>query len=190
MVDMVENRKQTRSSVVLLAAAATVAIAGCSNTASNLLTTGSVFGASKPGVPKQKVITPTDRALQVATVSARAQKCGYAFNPGQLRQAFFAAETAAGLPADQLVGLQQRYDFTTNAIAKAIAPNSGYCDRNRTQIIKADLNRHLAGDFSPRIERAKPVSGWFETDEPQGKEVINHEHLLDPHEPMTKRVEE
>jgi len=187
-----------RARAALVLATAGVALAGCSSTASNILTTGSVFGGGQTtganaAGDDTKPVTAIDRALQVATISARAQKCGYVFDPAALRSNFLAAEAARGLPATELPGLEQRYDFVARKVASAIAPQEAYCSSKRTEQIKADLNRHLVGDYDPRQQRKVAASGGlldiFEP--PEGKEVLNPDYILDPgHEQPTVIVEE
>lgn len=124
-------------------------VGGCSNTASDLLSTGSLF-SSKPAQPAAApAATATDRAIQVGAVSARAQKCGYFFDPAKLRANFLAAETAQGLTPEQVAKLGQDYDTVLARVAAAIAKDAGYCGGGKTAEIKGDLGRHLAGDFAP-----------------------------------------
>lgn len=192
-----------RGFAALVLVTAGVVLAGCSSTASNILTTGSVFGGApttgtnttgtNTAGGDTKPVTAVDRALQVATVSARAQKCGYVFDPASLRSSFLAAEAARGLPATELPGLEQRYDFVAAKVASAIAAQDDYCSATRTEQIKADLNRHLVGDYAPRQKRKVAASGGlldiFEP--PEGKEVLNPDYILDPgHEQPTVIVEE
>lgn len=191
-----------KASLILAVGTAGLALAGCSNTASQLLTTGSIFsGEKKASAPAEKPVTPVDRALQVASVSARAQKCGYVFDPVALRSAFLTAETTpsvlaatppttqpvpptqpaatsvanpvpatAAAPADR-VALAARYDYTARSVAKAIAGQSNYCDDARTRTIKADLNRHLAGDYTPRKARNTGPSFSLISDRPLREEL-------------------
>ena len=184
--------KLARSTGVALILAAALAASGCSNTASNLLSTGSILGGGdeKKVADEAAPATPQDRAIQVAAVSARAQKCGFVFDPAKLQQDYLAAEAAAGLPPEQLAGLTQVYGFTNARIAKTLAEQSDYCDEAKTAVIKADLNRHLTGDFTPRQERKVRAAGFFETDIPEGKEKLNPEWLRDNSQPKTVRVEE
>jgi len=112
-------------------------------------------GASLPGLSTSAVSktpqdynTPTNRAFQVASTSARAQKCGYNFDPVKLRTQFLAAEGAVD-PAsvDQLGRI---YDTAYNGTTKAISgQGENYCSSQKVATIKSALSRHLAGDYTP-----------------------------------------
>ena len=131
--------KAAGSALALIA----LGLAGCS--AGSALTTGSLLGESKPAAP---VNDPTARAFQVGTVSARAIKCGFNFDPGKLKTNYLAYERQQpGAP--DMVKLERTYDVSFNAVAKAVASQDEYCSDAKTKAIKADLGRHLAGDYTP-----------------------------------------
>lgn len=153
-------------------AASAVVTGGCSQSASELLNTGSITEQNQTEGPV--AITPADRALHVAATSARAQKCGYYFDPEQLKTAYLGFEASNGLPADQVVGVEKLFDFTKSKIAAQIANDASYCSSERTNTIKAELTRYLAGDYAPPPKKKEAESGgWFDSDVPQGKEKIN-----------------
>ena len=169
-------------------------VAGCSNTASEMLTTGSLFG-SKPKAnataPAPVVVKPTDRAIHVAAVSARAQKCGYYFDPGKLRTTYLASEAQSGLDAAQLDQVTRVYDFTAGKIIKILASKEGYCTEQRLSQIKSRLTRHLAGDFAPPKKKKQVASGWFDFEpEDTSKHKLNPDWVNNPSvEPVTKPAE-
>jgi hypothetical protein len=139
-------------SLVLVAAALT----GCSGASS--LTTGSILGgpekpaaASNPG----SINDPTNRAFQVGTVSAKAIKCGFNFDPAKLKTNYLTYERTM-TPGGDLAKVEKIYDVSFNGIAKAVAGDSDFCSDEKTKAIKADLSRHLAGDYTPAI-RPKEV---------------------------------
>lgn len=145
-----------------------LALAGCSSLPS--LSTGSIFGgssapAAQPASNLSPVATsdPTSRAFQVGTVSARAVKCGYNFDPQKLRAAFLASEVGAGAGTADVPRIEQIYDVSFNGVVKATAAEPNYCTVARTQEIKTELGRHLAGDFSPapRKQVAAESGGLF-----------------------------
>lgn len=132
-----------------VAAAAVVAatLAGCGSSA---LTTGSLFGGeSKPKAAPAPRNDPTARAFQVGAVTARAQKCGFNFDPARLKTNFLAAEVQQGTSADELSKADRLFTVTQNTVAKAIAGDEDYCSDERIAYIRGDLTRHLAGDFTP-----------------------------------------
>jgi hypothetical protein len=143
-------------------------VTGCSGMPS--LSTGSIFGGSKPeaaalATPAAVTGDPTSRAFQVGTVAARAKKCGYNFDTEKLKASFLASEIGGGATDADMPRITQIYDVAYNGVTKAIAADPQYCSETKTNTIKADLARHLAGDFTPSVVK-KPVedgglfSGW------------------------------
>ena len=166
--------------------------AACSNTAQTLLSTGSILGSSeKPEAAAPPPETPVDRALNVAATSARAQKCGYNFDPEKLKTDYLNYEVSVGLPADQLPGLAKSYDFAKASVAAKLVGEQNYCADERLTVIKADLTRHLAGDYAAPQRKQETASGggWLEADQPEGKEKLNPDFLRDKRAPPTIRVD-
>lgn len=138
-----------------------VALAGCSSggngvSASSVLgaapTPPPATGAAPAGqtgaiVPVAPASSPTDRAFQVGSVSARATKCGYNFDAAKLKAAYMANEMGRGT-AD-VTQVEKIYGVAYNGVMKAAVEDPNYCSDRKTQTIKADLNRLLAGDFEP-----------------------------------------
>jgi hypothetical protein len=146
---------------------ASIAIGGCASGSG--LTTGSLFGggdttkvAAAAAVPAAPTSDPTSRAFSVGSLSARAMKCGYNFDPVKLKSSFLAAETASIAPAD-LGRVEKIYDTAFGGVTKAIATEPNYCTPVKTADIKQNLARHLAGDFTPAVVKQAPVAddGWF-----------------------------
>lgn len=152
--------KAATSTVVLA-----MALAGCSGASG--ITTGSLFGSDDkpaPSAAAAPVNDPPMRAFQVATVSARAIKCGYNFDPAKLKTNYLGYERALSATAD-VAGIEKAYDVSFNAVAKAVAGRSDYCSAEKTKTIKTDLARHLAGDYTPspppkKEEEEGLFSGW------------------------------
>ena len=88
------------------------------------------------------------RALQVGGTAARAQKCGFNFDAAKLKTQFIATESAAN-PADGAKATQI-YDTAYRGVSRALSSKGGeYCTTSKTNMVKAALNRHLAGDYTP-----------------------------------------
>lgn len=147
-----------KAAVVMLLLAA-VAAGGCSGAPS--LSTASVLGGdSKPAEPTV-VNDPPMRAFQVGTVSARAIKCGFNFDPAKLKASYLMYEGQQPGGAD-LAKLEKIYDVSFNGVAKAVATQNSYCTAAKVKKVKADLARHLAGDYTPSApERAPEEEGIF-----------------------------
>ncbi|WP_334149914.1 hypothetical protein [Hyphomicrobium sp.] len=129
-------------------------------------TVGQAGGTVAP-VAVAPASTPTDRALQVGTVSARAVKCGYNFDAPRLKSTYLAHEASLGASSDQLAQVEKIYNVGYNGVTKAAATEPDYCSDRKTQTIKADLGRLLAGDFEPPAKKvvAKQdgfFDGWFD----------------------------
>lgn len=133
-----------------------LALTGCSG-GSELLSTGSLLGESKPAAP---VNDGPARAFQVGTVSARAVKCGFNFDPAKLKANYLAFERQQPVTQD-VTKLERMYDVSFNAVAKAVAAEGEYCSDTKTRTIKADLGRHLAGDYTPNPPQPQEEEGLF-----------------------------
>jgi hypothetical protein len=96
---------------------------------------------------------PMARPVQVAWTAARAQRCGFFFDPAKLKANYINYESKQGGAGDQLAKMQQVYDSTFRAISVKVSADAGYCTDKKSAEIKAELNRHLAGDFSPNLPK-------------------------------------
>jgi hypothetical protein len=162
------NEGRAMKAAGLMLALVAAALAGCSG--SSGLTTGALLGEDKP--PPAPVNDAPARAFQVGTVSARAVKCGFNFDPAKLKISYLAYEKQQ--PGGQdTVKIERIYDVSFNAVAKAVAAEGEYCTDAKTKTIKADLTRHLAGDYTPSehpkvAEEEGLFSGWGGGSDSQG----------------------
>lgn len=156
--------KPNRYLSLVVAMGTAVLVSGCGSSIGNM-TTSSLFGANPaqqqaqaaagttntalPAQPAAPQSTPAARAMHVGALTARAVKCGYNFDPGQLKAAFFASEAARGTQPNQTAVLEQAYNVSFNGVNKVATTEPNYCNKNKTKKIKADLTRALAGDFAP-----------------------------------------
>jgi hypothetical protein len=131
-----------------------VALGGCS-LGSSSLSTGSLLSDGKPATP---TADPPARAFQVGTASARAVKCGFNFDPGKLKANYLAYEKQQA-PGQDTAKIERIYDVSFNGVAKAVAAEGDYCSDAKTRKIKADLTRHLAGDYTPNAPEEEQDSG-------------------------------
>lgn len=154
-----------------------VALAACSS--GNPLTTSTLLGGSTakaPATPAPE--TPTDRAIHVGTTSARAQRCGYVFDPAGVRHGYLAFESQQGLAAEALAKAEKSYDFTVASIAKNIASNEDYCTEAQTAVIKRDLTQILAGNYASPDKKVMPNVGWWTP--PRAGEKMDREKIFNP----------
>jgi hypothetical protein len=140
--------------LVLLAVASVALLPGCS-------TVERLGGTKKEGVRTDsaaRYVTPDDpmaRPIQVAWTSARASTCGFMFDPAKLKDDFMRDESRTVTDPYQLQRISQAYDYTLTSVADTIKSDPKYCTRERTDAIRADLRRYLAGDYSPTAKLAR-----------------------------------
>lgn len=151
--------RQIFSTILGLGLVATL-LAACGN--SGGLSTSSILGSGSSTPPAPKPVTASDRALYVGATVARAQRCGFVFDPEQVRANFISAESQAGTPADQVQKVTREFDFTRKSVLDSAAKDETYCTEVRTREVKAALGRHLAGDFSPPQRRPQVDVSWHE----------------------------
>jgi len=145
------------ASALLLAA--TALHAGCSGAAG--VTTSAVQQADVPsGLTNED---PMARPVAVAWTSARAQRCGFYFDPAKLKTNYLAYERAQGAGPEQLAKLEKAYDTAFKTTSTKVGAEPDYCTDRKSLDIKADLQRHLAGDYTPNLPKPKQVAncGFF-----------------------------
>ena len=149
---------------ICLALVAAALTGGCSGAPS--LSTGSILGTDEKPADAAPVNDPTMRAFQVGTISAKAIKCGFNFDPAKLKNSYLAYERNQAAAGADMATIEKIYDVSFNGVAKAVADNADYCSQSKTKVIKTDLVRHLAGDFTPAPRPKEPeddgglFSGW------------------------------
>jgi len=127
--------------------AAGLALAGCGSsslTTSSLLSGGQTAQAAPAQAPPPD---PLARPVHAATTSAQAVKCGYFFDPQKMRASFLAQEAQSG--PDQAAKSERSYDATFRLVGDRLRSEDDYCTDARAKVIKANLQRHLTGDFTP-----------------------------------------
>ena len=97
------------------------------------------------------------RPVQVAWTSARAEKCGFNFDAARLKANYMAFEQSQGADANRLGNITKSYDLTTAKIKGSIAGRDDFCSDKKSALIKADLQRHLAGNYEPNFPEDKKV---------------------------------
>lgn len=178
-----QNMKRCLAPLILVALS--VGLTACGNSAKSLLSTGSLFGGKKKAAatPQQQstLTQPSARALQVGWVSARATKCGFYFDPAKLKQQYLAAEAASGIPPNQLRKIELTYQYSLKSTMLKIAKRDGYCNEHQTTSIRNDLQRHLAGDFTPRKRKKVKDESFFVTPGSLGEpDKMDREKIFNP----------
>jgi hypothetical protein len=146
-----------------------LALSGCGSNGASGVSTASILdgkaGATAGGdVAAIKPDDPTAKSVQVAWTAARAQKCGFNFDAAKLRASYLGAESKAGAQPGQMSAFEKTYDTTFANVATNIKADDAYCSDRKTAAIKADLQRHLAGNYEPNLPQEKKVasSGFFD----------------------------
>jgi hypothetical protein len=125
--------------------------AGCSSGAG--LSTGSTGDG-----PTMSNEDPLARPVHVAWTSARAQRCGFNFDANKLRSNYLGYESRQGATGEQFIKLERSYDSTFKTTSERVSADPGYCTDKKGLDIKAELTRHLAGDFAPNFPKPKVVA--------------------------------
>lgn len=143
--------------------AAALTLSGCSGSGGSGVSTASILDGSPSGATGEAVPVKNDdpnaRTVQVAFTSARAQRCGFVFDSSKLRASFVAAE-AVRAPNPNI---EKVYDQTATTIAANAKADPDYCSQKKSAGIKADLQRHLSGNYEPNLpnQDKKVASGGF-----------------------------
>jgi hypothetical protein len=125
-------------------------------------------GAGSGETPSLSNIKPDDpkaKAVQVAWTAARAQKCGYNFDAAKLKASYLASEARAGVAQPQIAEFDKTYDTTFATVSTNIKADDTYCNERKTASIKSELQRHLAGNYTPNLPQEKKVAsgGLFDS---------------------------
>ncbi|MGI9423333.1 MAG: hypothetical protein ACR2PA_09070 [Hyphomicrobiaceae bacterium] len=156
--------------ITIGACMAALLLGGCGSVKLPSLSTGSIGGqtqtaAATPAQAQQapEPDDPVNRALHVGVTVARAQKCGYFFDPIQLKTNYFAAE-AVRYPAPEIQQkFRSAYEFGRLRVSRKIADQADFCTGERTKAIQTSLTRYLAGDYTaPKKKKVAESSGWFD----------------------------
>ncbi len=140
--------------------AGTALHAGCSSSANTGLTTAGLPPDAPGGFSNED---PKSRPVSVAWTSARAKRCGFYFDPAKLKINYLAYERTVGATPEDLARIEKMYDATFQTTSTRVSADPDYCSDHRGLEIKADLQRHLAGDFAPNLPKPKAVAscGFF-----------------------------
>ncbi|MGH6866625.1 MAG: hypothetical protein ACREDO_10765 [Methyloceanibacter sp.] len=142
--------------ITVLAALAAIALAALTGCGAAQRLKGSDDGADSDVEARNvKSDDPLARPIQVAWTSARATRCGFIFSPEQLRANYLAAEAQTDIAPMQMQKIEKAYDYTRESVLATIEGDQGYCNKERTDAIRIDLNRYLAGDYTPSARLAR-----------------------------------
>ena len=174
--------------ILILAA---LALTACGNNAPSF---SGITKFIRPGDDKKAVADatpakaqdPMARPVQVAWTSARAKKCGFYFHPQQLKSSLVSYETKQDATPVHLQKVETAYKLTEATITKKLQETSlgAYCTAGTVEEIRKDLNRHMAGDFSPTVrkqeKKKKRSGGIFALSTGEEAEPMDREKIFDP----------
>ncbi|MGA8691843.1 MAG: hypothetical protein ACLQF1_05305 [Methyloceanibacter sp.] len=149
---MSSRRSDLALLLVVVASVSLALLPGCSTV---VKVTGKEGASTDQAARYVKPEDPLARPIQVAWTSARATHCGFMFDPAKLRSDYLADETRRGVDPYQLQKLTEAYDYTLNSVMETISADPSYCNKERTEAIRTDLKRYLAGDYSPTARLAR-----------------------------------
>ena len=101
---------------------------------------------------------PMARPIGVAWTSARAKRCGFYFDPAKLKSNYLAYEQRQGAAGEQYAKIERTYEATYRSTTDKVSLDSDYCTERKTADIKADLERHLVGDYAPNLPKPKNIA--------------------------------
>ena len=95
------------------------------------------------------VNTPASRVEHLAWNTAWAKSCGFYFDNAKMKSSYLAYESTAGTTADQVAKLATTYDRLQGSLGAIAASQADQCNDRRLERIRSEINRYLAGDFTP-----------------------------------------
>ena len=152
---MTKSPRAIQAALLLLA---NITNAGCSNgtaITTSITPTPNLAEAAKPDA--------RSRPLAVAWTSARAKRCGFSFDPNKLRTLYLGYEAKQGATNEDYAKIEKAYDASYRLTLEKVASDPNYCTEQKQRQIKADLERHLIGDYSANLPPPKAAGN---SDEP------------------------
>ncbi len=88
--------------------------------------------------------------MQVAWTAANARYCAFGLNPQKLKSDYLNWERGQGASSETIQTLNSTYDKAFLAFYDKVKETPGYCSKAKIEEIRPEINRHLAGDYSPK----------------------------------------
>ncbi len=175
----------------------TGALAGCSSTggsgvlglvssesAKATATTAAAQGEQAGAGAAAAKADPLARPMHVAQTVARAERCGFYFQPETIKTSYLAHEAGKGISPDELKKLELTYRITYAKIAKDIKEVEGYCSETILTEVREDLPPYAAGNFTGPIRVAKKPkkepTPWLFKPRGAGPEKLDREQIFKP----------
>lgn len=123
----------------------TAALAGCSGSASMLLT-DSLNANDQPLV----------RSNYAGWIAAGAKRCGFNRTPEMIKSAYIAFETKQGATPQQVSKFSEAFDSAMKSAAREAESEPRYCNNKKLAEIKQAFQRQDADDFAPNFPPPAP----------------------------------
>jgi hypothetical protein len=150
-----------QAGVGALLLAGTFLYSGCGNSSAGL-TTGSTSVLPPDAPTAMSNEDPMARPISVAWTAARAKRCAFLFDSAKLRTTYLGYESRQAT-GEQYAKIEKTYDATYRLTSEKISQEVDYCTDRKALQIKSDLERYLAGDYTPNLPKPKAVAscGFF-----------------------------
>lgn len=145
---------------IAVALAVTMALSGCGG----ISLTGKSKEQPKAAVSLERENTPQNRLLQVTSTAARASYCAFGMDRAKLKANYLAYERQQGASPEMLAKFDSLYDSSYNLFYSKVRQNPNACSKDQIEEIRPDINRHLAGDYTP--SKRKPEVKQADVDVP------------------------
>lgn len=133
--------------------AITAVLAGCGG---GIGLTGKSEKPSNAAASLERANTPQNRLLQVSSTAARASYCAFGMDRAKLKADYLAYERQQGATPEMLAKFDTLYDSSYNLFYTKVRENPESCSKNQIEEIRPDINRHLAGDYTPSQRKPDP----------------------------------
>lgn len=131
---------------IAVALAVTAVLSGCGGIS---LTGKSKDSPKATPVSLERENTPQNRLLQVTSTAARASYCAFGMDRAKLKADYLAYERKQGASEEMLAKFDTLYDSSYNLFYSKVRQNPESCSREQIEEIRPEINRHLAGDYTP-----------------------------------------
>jgi hypothetical protein len=137
---------------ILVALAVTTALSGCGGVS---LTGKSKDAPQATPVSLERQNTAENRLIQVSSTAARASYCAFGMDRAKLKANYLAYERQQGASEEVVGKFDRLYDSSYNLFYNKVRENPDSCSKDQIEEIRPDINRHLAGDYTPSKRKPK-----------------------------------
>lgn len=164
-------------------------VAGCSSTGSGgvlgLVSSDAQANAAAQQAPAAQTpaTDPLARPIHVAQTVARAQRCGFYFEPETVKTSYLAHAATQTTSPEDLKRVELVYRMTHAKLSKDLKATKDYCSEPILKEIREDLPPYVAGNFDGPLRVAKKPKGsqpWIFRPRGAGPEKFDRERIFAP----------